>query len=245
MCPPASASEAKPGDANGDGAADLADVAYLRDAVTATAGPAPWCADAVDIVGDDLLLLDDAVALLHHLYEGAFDLPDRSGLDCTGTGAPPAAACADVAWSVRWDDADKAFVRLTAPTLAVSGWSVSVSAEGCTITAATTEGTAAAPRSAGGARDSGYDATFVQDGGGTATSAVLLGLVRPATVTPAEGVDVLALEVTKGEGCGCTLSIGEAAQGLGKPVAPIVVAGGAAYAPPAIQSVHALAECPQ
>ncbi len=220
-CPREPAGDIGAGDANGDGAVDLADaVVILRHA--AEGGAAPSCAGAVDLVPNDYIELDDAFQLLVHLYEGGFALPED--VDCGDAAPLPPPACSPV--EARFSGTT---LELRAETVAIEGWSVAVRAEGCTIAAATTAGTSGASivDEPPGLRDLGYDATFVVEGG--AVSAVVLGFMEPTALPAGAWSPVLALTVEPGGSCDCTLSLGEPLTGLGEPVENLVVAEGAAW----------------
>lgn len=223
------------GDANGDGVVDLADpVLVLRH--LADGGVAPACAEAVDLVGDGRVQLDDAFGLLVALGEGLFTLDDALALGCADAEPLPAPeACASLAAAI---DAPasvetgtfSATVTLASPDLAVEAWSLPVTATGCTVTGASTDGTAAAPITAApaGLRDQGYDATVVADG--AATSVVVLAFMQRLAL-PADGTasPVLALQV-QADTCGtCTLTLGEPATGHGPEIPLVIVAQDAAW----------------
>lgn len=221
-CPRPAAAVAAGGDANGDGATDLADVLLIHRHV-ADGGPPPVCPDAVDLVPDGRVELDDGLAVATALYEGAFALPDAG--DCAGTPGRAPPECGALALSVVAVDGG-AEVRL-AGSVPVEGWSLGLQPEGCTITSATTAGTHAAPlRSATpGRRDRGYDATAVVAGG--AVSVVVLDVLDAVTL-PAEAT-LLRVGLAPGEGCACTLRTTDGLAWLGAPVATLAVSGGAAW----------------
>lgn len=226
-CPRGDAGELPPGDVNGDGHLDLADaVGLLR--YVAAAGPAPVCPDSVDVVPDGFVELDDAFGYLLYLYEGGFGM-----LATPCTGEPwVAPECADVAAGIEVPDDTlapfEARVTLRAD-VPVEAWSLSVQAEGCSITAATTLGTAGASvvDDPPGYRDLGYDATFLAEGG--AVSAVVLDFLGPVALPVGEPAAVLALSVDAEGSCECTLRVGPALTALGQPVEALAVAQGAAW----------------
>ena len=237
------------GDANGDGEVDIADpVLILRHA--AAGGQAPACPEAVDLVPDGRVQLDDAFTLLVALAEGLFDPDSADADDCADGAALPAPTdCQDLAITleapaqVEANESFSATFSFASTGLAVEGWSLPVTAEGCTITAATTDGTAAAAvtHTPAGLRDLGYDLTTVADG--AATSVVVLGFMDRVTL-PADGQarGVLALQVQAGD-CGiCTLTIGRPATGLGPEIPAVVAANDASW--PLPQSATDITVCP-
>lgn len=110
------------------------------------------------------------------------------------------------------------------------GWNLSLACDECSIVAATTEGTAAADVSAGGARDNGFEHTELTKGEGNegAVSLVILSFNTPATLNPGESPHLLlrlALEgrVPPENLCGlCKLRFVNGRQGSGQPVSNIV-----------------------
>jgi hypothetical protein len=220
-CPREPTGDVPAGDANGDGAADLADAVVILRAA-AEGGPAPACPPAADLVEDDRVELDDGFSLLLHLYEGGFGLPEDP--ECVGAVPHASPECSAVEARITGNT-----VELRGASVAIEGWSLAVRAEGCTIVGATTAGTvgASVTDDPPGARDLGYDATFVADEG--AVSAVILGFLEPVALPAGAWSPVLSLTLEPGDSCDCTLSLGEPVTGLGEPVENLVVAGGAAW----------------
>jgi len=210
---------AGPGDGNGDGAVDLADVLLILRHV-AEAGPAPVCTAGVDLIPDGKIELDDAFSLLLYLYEGSFLLPEA---DCSGSGALPGPACVQA--EARLVEEEGAVWLQLRSAARIEAWSVSLG--GCAVTSATTDGTAAASVALGGLRDLGYDATFLTDAG--VVSAVLLDELEPVALPTDVWSPVLRLQV---QDC-CTLKLGTL-QGPGQPVESLLVVDGAAYPLPAL-----------
>jgi hypothetical protein len=239
---------ASPGDANGDGAVDVADpILVLRHA--AAAGLAPACAEAVDLVPDGRVQLDDAFALLVALGEGLFDPEEADTSTCGDAALPAPEACQDLEVSLTAPASAQAgapfeaTVHLASASLAVEGWSLPVTAQGCQVVTATTAGTAAAAVTASppGLRDLGYDMTTVAQG--AATSVVVLGFMD-AVALPVDGQarPVLALAV-QADDCGtCTLRLGPPAVGLGPEIPAVLAAQGAAW--PLPETSAAIAICP-
>ena len=90
--PSASARPFRRGDANADGALDIADAVFTLNYLFA-AGPVPPCADAADANDDGTLDISDAVTLLAHLFAGAGPLPAPFG-SCGGDPSPDTLTCA-------------------------------------------------------------------------------------------------------------------------------------------------------
>ncbi len=221
-CPRAASEAFPPGDANGDGAVDLADAVVILRAV-ANGGAPPPCPAAIDLVPDERVELDDAFSLLIHLFEGGFSLPAEAA--CASVAPLPTPACSPI--EARFSSSGT--VELRADTLAVEAWSLAVTAEGCSVTAATTAGTlgASVVDTPAGLRDLGYDATFVAESG--AVSAVVLGFTEAPALPTGAWSPVLALTLTAGETCTCTLRLGPTVTALGEPVESLAVASGAAW----------------
>ena len=220
LCPREAATPG-PGDSNGDGAVDMADVLVILRAV-AEGGPAPACTAGVDLIPDGKVELDDAFSLLLYLYEGSFSLPET---DCTGSAALPVPACVQA--EARLVEEERAVWVQLRSAAAIEAWSLSL--QGCTITSATTDGTLAASVALGGLRDLGYDATVVTDAG--VVSAVLLDDLEPVALPTDTWNPVLQLQVQE---C-CTLKLGTL-QGFGQPVENLLVIDGAAYPLPALEA---------
>lgn len=226
-----------PGDANGDGHADVADAVVIMRHL-ADGGPAPACLDAVDLVPDQRLELDDAFSLLVGTYEGGFSLPDLDDACDDATPLTPPACdrlvAAIDAPATAVDSGFDARVTLDPGEQSIQAWSLSVEAEGCDIVAATTAGTAAASVTSDppGLRDLGYDATFVVDDG--AVSTAILGFMQGRALPPGPQ-PVLSVQVRTRDCEPCTLRLGDALTALGEPVENLAVASGAAWPLPAAQ----------
>ena len=210
-----------PGDSNGDGAVDMADVLVILRHV-AEAGPAPACTAAVDLIPDGRIELDDAFSLLLYLYEDSFSLLEA---DCGGAAPLPPPACMQAeARRVEEEGVVELQLRSEGP---VEAWSVSF--EGCTVTSATTDGTLAGSVALGGLRDLGYDASFVAANG--VVSAVLLDDLEPVALPTGAWNPVLRMQVQE---C-CTLKLGTV-QGMGQPVESLLVIDRAAFLLPQLQA---------
>lgn len=210
------------GDANGDGAVDLADAVVILRAV-ADGGPTPPCTAAIDLVPNEVVDLDDAFSLLVHLFEGGFSLP--ADVDCSTAIPLPTPTCSPI--EARFSPTGTVEVR--ADSLAVEAWSLAVTAEGCTVAAATTAGTqgASVVDTPAGLRDLGYDATFVVADG--AASAVVLGFMEAPPLPAGTWSPVLALTLEQGTTCSCTLTLDTTVTAIGEPVKSLAVASGAAW----------------
>jgi hypothetical protein len=231
VCPTGAVGTMRAGDSNGDGAVDLADPVHVLRAV-ADGGAAPACEAAVDLVEDQRLEADDGVALLAYLFEALWTLPDLESDACEDAEPPQAPACGQAAVELV-TEASEGLVRvaLRAKDLPVEGWSLSVTAEGCTLEDAWVEGTAggAAGVDPGGMRELGYALTLTRGAG--VTSAVVLD-TRDAVALPADeqARDLLIVSVAAAGGCGtCTVSLGEAVKGWSRPVDNVLVAAGGSY----------------
>ncbi|MDP2311414.1 MAG: hypothetical protein Q8P41_00800 [Pseudomonadota bacterium] len=233
-CPGAAAETIDAGDANGDGAVDLADAVVILRAV-ADGGAAPACTAAIDLVPDEQLDLDDAFSLLIHLFEGGFSLP--TDVDCAGAVPLEMPFCSPL--EARFSETGT--VELRADTLDIEAWSLAVTAEGCTVSAATTAGTLGASivDTPAGLRDLGYDATFLAEGG--AVSAVVLGFMDAPALPAGAWSPVLALTVEQGDTCDCTLRLDSTVTALGEPVESLAVASGGAWALSAEATIDACA----
>jgi len=229
VCPPAAANAARSADANGDGAVDLADAVSVLRYVT-DGGPAPACASAVDLVPNERIDPDDGFSILYHLYERRWGLGDVDPSACEFT-AHTTPGCGGIdAGFVVVDDSAGATVELQLSTaLAVEGWSVSVSADGCRLTSATVDGTSGAQSALDptGYRKLGYELTRAQ--GGSVTSAVLLDTLNAVILPPGERHTLLRFNA-ESDSCGeCTLSLAAPIKAWGKPVDSLVAANGASY----------------
>ncbi len=214
------------GDAQGDGAADIADAVAIQRAVFDAATP-PACDAAVDLTDDGAVQADDATSLLLHLFEGTFDPPRLGSGACKDATPWPAGACG--ALGLSWETAEgpegtRATLSLTS-SLAVEAWSFGVDTAGCELIEASEEGTVAADRTADpvGLRDLGYHATLQKKG--VVTQAVVLDLPDRVTI-PADSAPhpLLHLTVT-GE---CTLAVTGGLTTFGEPVAAVAVVDGQA-----------------
>lgn len=218
------------GDANGDGAVDVADAVLLLRHTT-QGGPAPACLDAVDLLPDDKVQPDDAFSLLVHLGEDLFDT-DAVQTDRCDEAVPlsPPSDCASLQARVQAPASSPAGAFqasvLLEGALPVEGWQLLLSAEGCTLSAADTAGTAAARivDDPPGRRDLGYDRSRIHQG--EARSLVVLGFMEPVALPVGEAQTVLTVQVEAPD-CGpCTLRLREA----------VLAANGAAWPLPEVQA---------
>lgn len=226
LCPRPAATVTAAGDGNGDGVVDLADaVLVLRH--RASGGPAPACAAGVDLIPDGKVELDDAFALLLHLGEGLFELPELAA-ECDGAPGLTAPDCAglelDFAVStVGAGDRATVGLQLSSASLASEAWSLRLSAEGCVLTGATTTGTMAAALtdSIPGVRDQGYALTRLVDE--EARSTVVLGFMDAVALPAGQAATVLLLELEVPDCSACSLRLEEGtvvASGASWPLAP-------------------------
>lgn len=92
VCPAATVGgEATHGDANNDGLIDISD-SVMTFRYLVAGGAAPYCADAMDFIHDDLLDLSDATSLLYVLFGADGELPSYN-LDCDSPTAVADAEC--------------------------------------------------------------------------------------------------------------------------------------------------------
>ncbi len=236
VCPRTPSGGVEGGDANGDGTTDLADPVFLVRHLVDD-GPSPSCEAAVDLVPDARMDVDDAVELLVYLYERLWTVPDVRKSDCPDLepAAQPECATVDVQIDApaRSEGAFTASVTLDPGDLAVSGWSLSVSAQGCRILGASTVDTAGDQRevSAQGYRATGYELTNVDEDG--ATSAVLLDVLAEVSLPTAvaEPLVLLTIQVeAEGSSCGsCELTLDTPVKTYGRPVKSLLVSDAAAF----------------
>jgi hypothetical protein len=261
--PLAPAQEFRRGDATVDGRVDMADVAcmlampfFLCDL---------RCARAADADGNGAVNITDAVRILNVLFLGIGEIPLPGPSEC-GFGIEPSdlgcldyppALCAgppppplDPRFEMRIDSpagmrgppggmaSVEAIVQLC-NEVPVLYWSLGVTADGCEIVAATTDGTLAAPVAQGGLSSSGFAKSEVIDpakNGGRkgAVSAIILSLIDPTTLPATGGIgpgcaapnEVLRLTVSApvpdGPSGSCILAFTDGLTGSGQPVGNLV-----------------------
>ena len=220
------------GDVNGDGEVDVADATRLFGGLF-RAGAAPACDAAADLVQDGLVEAGDGFALLSYLYAGRTALPTLAEGACA-TPAIDEGTCAPLSWTIDAPNSSsgtsfEATIGLSTPELSPEAWSLSVSASGCSVTAA----------SAAQAVALGYDRTGLSSAGG-AVSAVILDWHDGSTLA-ARAADWPLLTLSISGSCGtCTLSVEDGQQGDGQPVADVVSVGGRSYRPEAAHATITL-----
>lgn len=209
---PVAAARPVAGDANGDGAVDISDAAYLSDHLF-RGGAHPVCFDAVDLFGDGALAASDLWILLSAAMPGQSDLADLGEDQCTGTYEPEIPGARRLAMHLdapkKASGAFQAAVTLENPGGGVVAWQISVEAEGCAVTELSTAGTAAAsidddpPGERG--RTSWDWHELSQDGG--AVAGVLLDWRDDRELAPSQtATTLLKLTVQPGDG-DCTLRL--------------------------------------
>ncbi len=209
------------GDSNADGVVNLADVVVSRDH-TFAGGPAPACPAAADVLGFEFAEAANLWTTLSYAFDGKAVLVETKP-DCALSSRPDD-VCAGTLELVPTEDG--IVLRGLTEDDAVQAWSFGVEAEGCTIAAATTAGTAGALEIDGGRRRGGYDHTEVKDG--RAVTAVLLDGFAPKGLPKGDHV-LLAIEY---DDCtACTVRVVDGAVGSGRPVAAAVVIDGKAVTP--------------
>ncbi len=232
------------GDANGDGWVDVSDGMYVARSVF-SGGPTA-CAEASDLADDDVVDAADAFALWSWLGPGANTwLPTLEAGACPAPTRAAPAGCADgLALSVSAPEEVEgagtvqfeATVQLAHPSLDVEAWSFGIEATGCTLSAASTNGTNAADLrdDPPGSRDGGMSWVHLRDAS-TALSLVVVDWRRDATLeASALPSAVLALDVSAavGDSCApCTLTLVSGEEGPGAPVEAVVSAEGLRYVP--------------
>lgn len=226
-----------PGDANGDGTVDLSDgMAILHSQLSG--GPHPVCYGAADAVHDNHVDLGDAFAIWYHLFAGNTVISEITPGWCdTWTpwaDAPAGRLALEIDAPARATGAAQATVQLRSPDLAVEAWSLAVVAEGCTLRAATTAGTAGADQrdDPPGDRDGGFERTDLAEG--LATSAVVLSWRSQRGLTPTrDPIALLALTLEpSAAGCApCTLRLEDGHATAGEPVDNLVSVRGRTYKP--------------
>jgi hypothetical protein len=232
------------GDANRDGAIDVSDSVYTQRWIM-NGGPDPACEAAQDLLdlGDGQLDMSDGIGILYHLFVGTFDLPAGSPA-CDDPNKLDDAPCGQLGAMVSApakvkDGADfTADLLLRSPDLELEAWSVGVRAEGCTITAASTDGTAIADvrLDPEGHRDMGFSRIDVVPEG--VTQGAVLSWERkvhlPKRDEPYKAMTLTVSAAPPETGCGtCTLSLTSDLKGGGKKVAAVATASGRSYVLPA------------
>lgn len=212
---PNAASGPVAGDANGDGVADLSDAVALSDSEF-RGGPAPTCFEAADVMNNGELDAGDITLMASAALDGNSQLIALDESVCASAleATPPQGpAAVGLGWSVERRVKGtgepvtfEARVQLHTPERDVQAWTLSIRTEGCTVTAATTDGTAAAWVSASppGRRGS----TSVDYHALTASGGAVAGVIldwRDDRTLPArdEPYDLLALTVSASPGGGC------------------------------------------
>ncbi len=230
------------GDANGDGHVDLSDGTYA--VLQAFHGGSPVACDAAfDVVPDNQVEPGDSYGLWAHLFEGT-GLGTLAAGACTSSRSPEAGDCGRLVYGLDAPDEVegqasfevRAWLQNRDLDPGPEGWSLGIEAEGCTITAVTTQGTVAglSVGSDMGRRRTGYELSRVARGG--AVSAVVLDY-RLLTGLDAgkDPTDLLVLTVAAdapSSGCTtCTLRYSDALAADGEPVAAIVARQGRRYVP--------------
>lgn len=238
---PLSAATPISGDVNGDGRSDLSDAVALSDHLF-RGGTAPTCFEAADAMNSGELDIGDAMTIASAALDGHSDLntlaPEVCGSALPAT-PPEGPAKVGLRWSAerRVEGAGDpvsfpVVVQLDTPERDVSAWTLSVKAEGCTVTAATTDGTAGAWASASPPGRRGH--TSIDYHALTADGGAVAGVVldwRDDRVLPAsdEPYDLLALTVSAspGGGCGiCTLRLEDGGTAGGPPLQNAVTIDG-------------------
>ena len=208
------------GDSNADGVVDLADVVGYRDFLFA-GGAEPACPDAANVLGFQLSEAANLWATLSYAFDGKAVLTDAPDCELAKRSED---VCAGELELVPTDEGIE--LRGVTREGEVQAWSFGVEAEGCTITSATTAGTAAALEIDGGHRRGGYDHTELTDG--RAVTGVLLDGFAQRGLPKGDSV-LLAIEYA--DCSSCTVRVVDGAKGSGRAVPAIVVIDGKAVVP--------------
>lgn len=224
------------GDANGDGAVDLADGMYLQ-AYLLRGGPAPACAGRLDVAADGNIDVADSFVIWSHAFAGDGAFPEIAEDVCDYV-TPPAtdSECARFAYAIdapaKGTGGLDGVVTLATPDVAVQGWQVSLAAEGCAITSVTLAGTEGADVTEGGSRKLGYGRADLASGG--AVSAVALGWLDERSLpVDHDAHAILAFHADPpASGCApCTFRFTDGLKGAGDAVQNLVVRDGRAWLP--------------
>ena len=215
---------------------DLADGIYLQRWLQ-RAGPAPACEAALDVVADGSVDLADSFLLWAHAFSDAGSLPDLEADACAGSEAvAQLEECGRMTLEIvaprKADGAFDATVSLTSHDLAVEGWQLSLTANGCRIASATLEGTRSADARDGGRRSMGYGRVDVVEGG--VVSAVALSWLESSDLAASDdAAPILAVHVeATGEDCvKCQLTLEDGLTATGQPVRNTVVVEGRDFRP--------------
>jgi hypothetical protein len=246
VCPaPPAAGPVTAGDANGDGAVDLADAIYTERWLL-TGGPAPACDGALDVFDDGVVDIGDGFAIFYDRFTAwrFTGEPDP----CVAPPGVVTGPCGVV--EVAFDaprsapGSDPIPVTVTVSSeLAVQGWALSVKTSGCALASATPDGTVSADRriDPAGLRDLGWEHTELVDGGAVSSVALSWRYDRSLPTGAASPVLALALDLPPpSTGCAtCEVTLDDGLQGIGRLVKNLVVIGGQSYpAPPATATVQ-------
>lgn len=236
------ASSPVPGDANGDGVADIADGVAVQSALFRGGDPVA-CVAAADGNADGVLDAGDGVALWYHLFAGSMQLPSLAAGACAtpkldedrcGDGlalrvTPPASFTGPSGTRATAD----ATITLTAGPLDVQALSVSLRTSGCTATAVRFTGAAADQvDDPPGLRDGAFARADVSADG--ATAAVVWDLTGDRVVPAGTEAPILtvSLGADVGTACApCVVTLEDGVVGGGAPVANVAAAGNRAYVP--------------
>lgn len=246
VCPLPVTAAGVPGDANGDAVVDIAD-ALLTHRYLFEGGAPPVCESAVMFQPDWRGVIFeglDVQALLSYLYEGLAE--PRPSPDCDEPLPTDEGVCGAVGWT--WEAPRRVTGGETATAVlgidnhaleaGIEGWSVGVTAEGCTLESARVEGTVAAPWTGDdqpGRVTEGFVMTRLDDG--AATSAVVLNWLHHQALPPArDAYPVLTVQVSTqapASGCAtCTLRTTDGLPTPGLPLDTAMASSGRSYRPP-------------
>lgn len=244
------------GDANGDGFADVSDAVWLSSTLF-RGGERGACFAATDIVADGALTAADVFTLQSAVMAGDSVLKDL-GDACAGAAEPEApgpvalAMDLDVPRKVKGPAGGSATidaaVLLYTPDSPVQAWNLSISAEGCAVSALTTEGTDGGsvydePPGQRGATSYDYHALTPEGG---AVAGVILDWRADNVLSARDDpwtLLALTLQATPPDkGCGtCTVSLHNGERADGPALRNLATVGGWTYPLPRVD--HEIEVC--
>lgn len=216
------------GDSNGDGYVDISDGCHLLGSLF-RGGESPVCEAAADIHPDGLVEAGDGFQIWSHLFAGVTALPTLGSGLCE-IAEPEEPTCGRMGWQIEAPESTagqtfSAKVLLRSTDLEVEAWSLSVAAQGCTVTALRTAQHIGL----------GFDRSELSTDGG-AVSAVVLNWQTGKTLEPRDEAHAL-LELDLQGACGtCTLRIQDGEQGGGEPVENVISVQGRRYRAPEVEA---------
>ncbi len=242
---PAPAGAIVSGDANGDGIFDLSDAVWVSSTLFRGGADAP-CFAAADLLAEGELNAADVYALLSAALPGLDDRPALAADACAYAGAPevPAAARLRLALDAPEEVSESAghtaeiavSALLWSPERDVQAWTLSVEAEGCVVSALSTDGTDAALEQAdppGQRGPTSYNYQAITPEGGAVAGLVLDwrgDQVLEARQDPWTLLHLTVHATAPQKGCAdCVLRLKNGASAGGPPLRNAVTLGGWTY----------------